>query len=47
MGIVIEERNKFGEFADITVITMSQVAAFNLSYEQPSVEPGQGISIDL
>lgn len=47
MGIVVEERNKFGEFADITVITMSQICTFKLSYEKPATEPGAGISIDL
>lgn len=47
MGIVIEERNKFGEFRNITVLTMSQICALKLSYEKPATQPGAGISIDL
>ncbi|WP_406661670.1 hypothetical protein V7O66_03890 [Methanolobus sp. ZRKC3] len=47
MGIIIEERNKFGASNDMTLITMSQICGFKLSYEKPAVVPGEGISIDL
>ena len=46
-SIVIEENNRFGEFRDITVLVMSQICGYKLSYQKPAAEPGEGISIDL
>lgn len=47
MGLVIEESSQFGDFKDITVLSMSQICGFRLSYQRPAAKPGKGISIDL